>query len=326
MHKAVSRLALAALFPLAAISAPVHAGDADYPNKPIRVVVGIAPGGGLDSMTRVAAEALSDGLKQTVIVDNRPGAGTVIGMDIAAHAMPDGYTLLSASNTIMLNGVLKRAKYDVRKAFVPIVRLTTQGYMLDVTPSLPVRSVKELIDYAKAHPHALNYGSQGLGSMGHIGMERFKLMAGIDMVHVPYRGASVALVDVIGGRIQLMFASTIASAAHIRNGKLKALAISSAKRSKSYPDVPTIAESGLPGFELTNSYNYFAPAGTPPAIVERINRIISAGMNAPKTERRLEADGSEAAAPATPEEFKREFNKQYDEFAKMIRVAHIKIK
>src|SRR5689334_9832929 len=160
----------------------------DFPTKPIRIVIGIAAGGGLDAMTRLGAQKLTERWGQSVIVDNRPGGGTVIAMDMVAQAPPDGYTLLGASETLMLNGVLKRARYDVRKAFIPIVRLAAQSYVMVVTPSLPAKSVKDLVAYAKARPGALSYGSQGLGTQGHIGMERFKIAAGVNIVHVPYKG------------------------------------------------------------------------------------------------------------------------------------------
>lgn len=297
-----------------------------YPTKPVRVVIGIAPGGGLDAMTRVGALKLSERLGQTFIVDNRPGGGTLIGMDIVAKAAPDGYTLLGASDTLMLNGVLKRAQYDVRKAFAPIVQLSTQSYVMAVTASLPVKTVTELIAYAKAKPGALSYGSQGLGTNGHVGMERFRSMTGTDMVHVPYKGSGPALIDVLSGQIHLTFASTVASAAHIRSGRLKGIAVTGARRTQAYPDMPTVTESGVPGFELTNSYSYFAPAGTPAAITRLIARVMSEGMNAPDTVRRLAADGSEPYPPSTPEAFKARFDRQYAELEKVIRAANISIK
>jgi len=310
---------------LAAGAAAAQGGPA-YPAKPVRVVIGIAPGGGLDAVTRLGAQKLSERLGQSFIVDNRPGGGTLIGMEIAAKAAPDGYTLLGASDTLMLNGVLGRAPYDVRRTFVPIAQLSTQSYVMAVTASLPVKTVRELIAYAKANPGKLSYGSQGLGTNGHVGMERFKAMTGTDMVHVPYRGSGPALIDVLGGQIHLMFASTVASAAHIRSGRLKGIAVTGSKRTPVYPDMPTVSESGVPGFELTNSYSYFAPAGTPAPITRLLCRVMGEGMNAPDTVRLLAADGSEPYAPSTPEAFKARFNAQYAELEKVIRVAKIRIK
>lgn len=304
-----------------------HAQDkpANYPNKPVRIVVWIASGGGLDSMIRVGAQKLAEKWNQSFIVDNRPGGGTVVGMDIVAQAPPDGYTLLGGSDTLMLNGVLKRAKYDVRKAFVPIVQLSTQSYVMAVTASLPVKTVKELIAYARAKPGALNYGSQGLGTNGHVGMERFKSMTGTDMVHVPYKGSALALIDVLSGQIQLTFASTVASAAHIKSGRLKGIAVTGAKRTQAYPNMPTVTESGVPGFELTNSYSLFAPAGTPAAITRAISQVVGQGMNSPETVKHLAADGSEPAPPSTPEAFKAKFVKDYADLEKVIRAANIKL-
>lgn len=320
-RKIVFALGAAALAPFISIA---QQPPGDYPNKPVRIVIGIAAGGGLDMATRLGAQKLSDKWGQPVVVDNRPGAGSLVAADLVERATPDGYTLLGASDTLMLIGVLKRTAYDVRKAFMPIVNLAGQPYMLVVTPSLPVKSIAELIAYAKEKPGALSYGSQGLGSNGHIGMERFKLLTGINMVHVPYKGASVALIDVISNQVQLMFASTISTSPYIRSGKLRAIGATSLKRVPAFPDVPTIAESGFPGFEVGNHYSYFAPAGTSHAITQAIALIVGQGMNSPETARLLAADGSEVAASATPEEFKAKFEKDYDDLQRVIEQSNIK--
>ena len=327
MNRIACRLPGPALVIVACIAAVAHAQEkpGDYPKKPIRIVVGITPGGGLDTMTRLGAQKLSERWGKSVIVDNRPGGGTVIGMDLVAQALPDGYTLLGASDTLMLNGVLKRAAYDVRKTFVPIVQLTTQPYVLVVTPLLPVKSVKELITLAKSKPGALSYGSQGSGTMGHIGWERFKFMAGVDILHVPYKGAAPAVIDVLSGQIQMTFSNTVTSGVHLRSGKLRGLAITSPRRGQVFPDMPTVSESGVPGFELSNSYAYFAPAGTPWGIVRAINAVVSQGMNSPDTLRLLNADGSEPIPPATPAEFKARFERDYAELEKLIKAADIRI-
>lgn len=317
--------ACAGFFFLACAAAWAQEKPGDYPRKPVRVVIGIAPGGGLDTMTRLGAQKLAERWGKSVIVDNRPGGGTVVGMDIVAHAPPDGYTLLGASDTLMLNGVLKRAAYDVRKVFVPIVQLTTQPYVLLVNPSVPARSVQELIALAKSKPGALSYGSQGLGTTGHIGWERFKLMAGVDILHVPYKGAAPAVIDLLGGQIQMTFSNIVTSGAHMKSGKLRGLAITSPQRGKVFPELPTVSESGVPGFELANSYGYFAPAGTPRGIVREINIIIGQGMNAPETIRLLAADGSEPLPPSTPEAFRDRFHREYAELEKLVSRANIRI-
>ena len=317
--------ACAGFFFLACAAATAQEKPPDYPRKPVRVVIGIAAGGGLDTMTRLAAQKLSERWGRSVIVDNRPGGGTVVGMDIVAHAPPDGYTLLGASDTLMLNGVLKRAPYDVRKVFVPIVQLTTQPYVLLVNPSVPARSVQELIALAKSKPGALSYGSQGLGTTGHIGWERFKLMAGVDILHVPYKGAAPAVIDLLGGQIQMTFSNIVTSGAHMKSGKLRGLAITSPQRGKVFPELPTVSESGVPGFELANSYGYFAPAGTPRGIIREINAVVGRGMNAPETVRLLAADGSEPLPPSTPEAFRDRFQREYAELEKLVSRANIRI-
>jgi len=296
-----------------------------YPSKPIRIVVGIAPGGGLDTMTRLGAQKLSERWGKTAVVDNRPGGGTVLAMDIVVQAPPDGYTLLGASDTLMLNGVFKRAAYDVRKAFIPIVQLTTQPYVMVVTPSLPARSIKELVAYAKSRPGALSYGSQGLGTTGHIGWERFKFMTGVDIVHVPYKGAAPAVIDVLSGQIQMTFSNTVTSGVHLRSGKLRGLAITAPRRTALFPELPTVSESGVPGFELSNSYAYFAPAGTPRGIVRAINAVVIRGMNSPETLKNLAADGSEVVPAATPEEYKAKFDREFRELEKLVKAANIRL-
>jgi tripartite-type tricarboxylate transporter receptor subunit TctC len=326
-YKIYACLSGAALVVFACIAAAVHAQEkpADYPKRPIRIVVGIAPGGGLDLITRVGAQKLSERWNQSAIVDNRPGGGTLVGMDIVAQAPADGYTLLGASETLILNGVLERAAYDVRKVFTPIVQICSQSYAMVITPSLPVRSVKELIVYAQSKPGSLSYGSQGLGTTGHLAMEHFKSMAGVDMVHVPYKGSAPAIIDILSAQIHLMFASTISSTQHIKTGKLRIIAVSGARRTQALPEVPTVGESGVPGFEWSNSYSLFAPAGTPQTIVMAINAVVKQGINTPETMKYLAADGAEPAAPATPEEFKAKFATEYHRFEKLIKAANIRI-
>ena len=320
MRKAALLIALA--MPLGVQAQEKPAG---YPTKPIRVIVGIAPAGGLDMMTRLAAQKLSERWGQPVIVDNRPGGGTVLAMDIVVKAQPDGYTLLAASDTLMMNGVLKRAEYDVRSAFIPIVQLTTQPYMLIVNPSLPAKSVKELVALAKAKPGMLNYGSQGMGTTGHIGWERFKFMTGVDIVHVPYKGAALAVIDVMGGQIQMTFSNVVTSGVHVRAGKLRGLAVTSLRRGQVFPELPTVAEAGVPGFELTNSYGYYAPAGTSLSIVRAMAAAVAQGMNSPDTVKLLATDGSEPYPPTTPDEFRAKFAREYAELEKLVRAANIKI-
>ena len=256
-----ARLFAAAVFAWAASSSHAQDKPADYPLRPIRLIVGVPAGAGNDSVTRAAAQMLSERWGQTVVVDNRSGGGTVISVEIGAQAPPDGYTILSASDTLMLVGALKRVNFDIRKAFEPIVVMTTQPYILVIEPSLPVKSVKDLIAYSKTK--TLTYGSSGIGTMVHLGMERLAALSGANFAHVPYKGTAPALVGVMSGEINMVPASAISASAAMKTGKVRAIAVMGLKRVAAYPDLPTAEEAGFPGFKIINSYNLFAPAGTP---------------------------------------------------------------
>ncbi len=299
-------------------------GAGGYPNKPIRVIVTIAAGGGPDTVARIVGQIVYEKTGQPMVVDNRPGGGTVLATDLVVHAPPDGYTLILHTDTLLLLGAMKRVPYDVRKALEPVVQMTAQWYVLVVNPSLPIKSVRDLIEYAKARPDALNYASQGVGTTGHLNTERFKSMAGVSMVHVPYKGAAPALLDIIGGQIQIMFASTVSATPHVASGKLRGIAVSSPRRLALLPELPTVAESGVPDFRASNSYNLFAPAGTPRAILHALNNVISTGLNAPAMVKRLAADGTEPAPPATPEEFKALIAREYALVEKQVKGLSVK--
>lgn len=296
-----------------------------YPARPIRVLVGTSPGGGLDSVTRMVTQRIGDQLRQIMVVDNRPGASSTIAMKLTKDAEPDGYTLLSVSETMILDSVLKRIHYDIFKAFAPVAQMTSQMYMLVVIPSLPVKSVKDLIAYAKQHPGAINYGSAGIGSVQHLGTAHLASMAGIKLVHVPYKGGGAALVDMLSGQIQLMFTTTIAAAPFLKTGKLKALAVSGTHRAAAYPSLPTVSEAGVPGFQLTNMYGLYAPAGTPRAIVWALNRAAVAAMSAPSMKKVLESDGIEAAPPNTPQQFTETVRDEYKHWAEFVTTQKIKL-
>lgn len=297
---------------------------ADYPSRPIRILAPIAPGGGLDTIARIGAQTINEQWGQTAVVDNRPGGGTLIAMDLAAGANPDGYTLYSGTNSMMLLSVTKRAKYDIRKAFEPIVLMTTQWYVLVLNPSLPIKSVKDLVAYSKAKPDALSYGSPGIGTNGHLSMEWFKTVTGASMVHVPYKGAGPAMLDIIGGQIQLMFTSTVSAAGHMKSGRLRAIAITSPKRHHALPDLPTVAESGLPGFRQSNNYSLYAPAGTRKDIVNALNAVVSAGLRTPEATKRLAAEGTEPAERMTPEEFRRLIAEEYVQLEQLLKKIDFK--
>lgn len=273
-----------------------------YPKKPIRVLVGTPAGSGSDVMTRAVAQKLSERLGQSVVVDNRAGASGAISLQMGAQATPDGYTLvtLSAQNvTAMLLGTVST---DISKELAPVCMLLSQPYMLVANPSLEANTVKELISLAKSKP--LVYASSGVGTVVHLGMELFKAMAAVEMTHVPYKGSGLSMIDLMGGRVQLSITNTLTAGPLVRSGKLKALAITSPQRVQALPDLPTVAESGVPGYDLRSWYGFLAPKGTPTAITNVINRESIAVVNAPEMKARLAAEGADAASPNTPEQFR----------------------
>lgn len=274
-----------------------------YPTKPVRVLVGSPAGSGSDLMMRSVALRLTERWGQSVIVDNRPGAAGGISLQVAVNAIPDGYTLatLSAQNVTAM--ILGTVKTNIPKELTPVALMITQPYLMVATPSLPAGSVKELIALAKAKP--LVYASSGTGSVVHLGMELFKLMAGVDMTHIPYKGSGLSMIDVMGGRVQLAITNTLTATPLVRSGKLKALAITSPQRVQAMPDLPTVAESGVAGYELRSWYGMLVPNGTPPAMVQLLNRELVATVNAPEVTQKLAADGAEAVAPNRPDQFRK---------------------
>lgn len=306
----------ASLLVLCAAYAHAQQKPASYPTKPIRVIVSISPGGGPDIIARMVSQIVQDKLGQPFVVDNRTGGASVIAADIAAHAAPDGYTLLLSTETLLFAGAAKRVAYDVRKAFDPVVQMTTQPYLLVITPSLPVKTVKELIAYAKVRPNVLNYASQGVGATPHMALARFQDLTGTQMVHVPYKGTAPAFLDIIAGQVHVILSSPMAAALHVMSGKARALAVCGPKRLANLPELPTMAEAGLPEFRAGNSYNLVAPAGTPRLAIQALNRVISAGLNTPEMVKRLAADGTEPAAPASPEEFRAHMLREYEQVEK----------
>ena len=276
----------------------------DYPTKPIRVLLGTGAGGGGDTVARALATPLTERWGRPVVIDNRVGAGGIIALETLAQAVPDGYTLYVGGSQVVTATVLGKVPFDVRKAYAPIVQLTSQPYVLLVNPAVPAISVKDLIALARSKPGALNYGSTGVGASSHLGTEVFNYMTGIKMTHVPYKGTNQVMVDAISGQIQVVFISTISGMPHVKSGRLKALAVTSLRRVQGYPELATVAESGVAGFELNDGYGLYAPAGLPASILSTLNREASAVMNAPEQRDRLAASGAEPAAPNSPAEFK----------------------
>jgi tripartite-type tricarboxylate transporter receptor subunit TctC len=294
----------------------------DYPNRPIRLIIPFPPGGSNDVVGRLVARHLSDQLGQQVYVDNRGGAGGTIGTDSAAKASPDGYTLLVISLAHAVNPWLYKLTYDPIKSFAPVASFGSGTNVLAVNPELPVNSVQELIALAKQKPGQLQYASAGIGSFQHLGGELFKLMAGVDMVHIPYRGGGPAMTDVIGGHTKIVFSSLIQTTPHVKSGQLKALATGGAKRNPVLPDVPTIAESGVPGYEANNWWGMLVPAGTPPAIVEKLNKAVSAALDAPELQKQFETEGA-SIVKMTPAEFGAYIESETAKWGRVVKEGHI---
>jgi tripartite-type tricarboxylate transporter receptor subunit TctC len=290
MRKACSLLVKIAGLMLA-LAAPAMAQD--YPSKPVRLIIPFPPGGSNDVVGRMIALQLSDRLGKQVVVDNRGGAGGVIGTEAAANAAPDGYTLLIISIAHAVSPWLYKLNYDPLKSFVPVSILASGTNVLVVHPDLPVHSVGELIALAKQKPGELNYASAGIGSFQHLGGELFKLLAGVNIVHVPYKGGGPAMTDVVGGHTKIMFSSLVQTSGFVLNGQLRALGTGGAHRSPVLPDVPTIAEAGLTGYEANNWWGVVAPAGTPPAIVEKLHKEISAVQDSEQTKKQFATEGAE---------------------------------
>ncbi len=297
-----------------------------YPTRPIRMLVVYPTGGGTDISARVIGQKLSEALGQQIVVDNRPGASGSIAMEMAARAAPDGYTLvMSTLSQMALNPVLiPSLPFDPLKDFTPVALASSTVFVLIVPPGLPARSVKEFIALAKAQPGKLTYGSSGMGGASHVAGELFQLMAGIKMVHVPYKGGAPAIIGVVGAQVSMYFADIIAAQQLIASGKLRALGVTSARRSALAREIPTIAEAGLPGYEMTSWNGVLAPAGTPRAIIDRLNAVIVRALPQPDIAERLAGDGSEFGKN-TPEQFSAFVRAEQAKWRKVIQTANIRI-
>ncbi|MCC6533047.1 MAG: tripartite tricarboxylate transporter substrate binding protein [Burkholderiales bacterium] len=297
-----------------------------YPVKPIRYVVPYPPGGPLDIVARLTGQRLSARLGQPVIVDNRPGAGGNIGADMVAKAPPDGYTVvMGAVATHAINPHLyRKLPYDPVRDFAPVTLITQVPNILVVHPALPVKSVNDLIALAKAKPGALNFGSGSTGSAGHLAGELFKVMAKVDMVHVPYKGAAPAVADLLGGQIQLMFDNLASALPNVKAGKLRAVALTTSRRAAQVPDLPTIAESGLPGFDLSTWFGIFAPAKTPGAIVAKLHAELSAILASAEIKAQLANLGAEPAT-LTPAEFERFVKSELAKYERIVQASGAKV-
>ena len=295
-----------------------------FPERPIRVIVPFAPGGGADVTLRIMSDALRTQLGQPIVIDNRPGASTIIGTELVAKARPDGYTLLIVTSTFAINPSLHaKLPYNPLKDLAPVTRVAVTPYLLVVHPSLPVRTVTDLIGLARKRPGELSYGSVGNGSSTHFATEMFVGRAGIKVLHVPYKGSGPALTALMGGQISFYFGSMPASIPQARAGKLRAVAVTGAKRAPAAPEIPTVAESGLPGYEFMAWYGLFAPAGTPPAIVGQIQGAVRSVLERPDIRERLLAEGNEAVG-STSDEFAAVIRADIARYAKIVKDANIK--
>ena len=320
MHKTWRAIAAWLLMCMAAVAAAQ-----DYPNRPLRLVVPQPPGGPTDIVARLVAQKLSERLGQQVVVDNRPGAGSNIGTDAVAKSPRDGYTLVVATVQHIVNPFLfPSLPFDPVKDFTPVTLMTKAHIVLVVNPELPVQNVKELIAYAKSKPGGISWASAGNGSTSHLALELFKVETGVPATHVPYKGTPPALNDLLGGRVQVMFDGVITSLPHIKAGKLRPLAVASLTRSPLLPDVPTMTEAGVPGFETVGLAAILAPAGTPPAIVDRLSREIATILRMPDVRSQLEAMGLEVVA-SSPSEFAAYIDVESKKWGKLIKDAKVTV-
>ena len=297
-----------------------------YPAKPVRIIVTFPPGGPADFVGRALAQKLTEAWGQQVVVDNRSGAGGVVGVEVAARAGPDGHTLLQGqSGGMSINpALLPKLSYDPFRDFAPISLLVVNPQILVAHPSLPVKSVKELVALAKRRPGQINYASAGHGTTQHLGMEMLKVMTEIDLVHVPYKGTSLMLADLFSGQVSLNFTSMPAVLPHVKTGKLRSIAVGSPKRSPAAPEVPTVAESGVLGFEYVAWYGLFAPAGTPKGIISQLNAQVVKALSEPDLSQRLASQGAEPS-PGTPEGLARYMREDHERWKKVIKASNIRV-
>lgn len=296
-----------------------------YPSRPIRFIVGFPPGGGSDILTRLFAQKLSESLAQQVVVDNRPGAGGNIGAEIAAKSAPDGYTIFMASGPHSIAPSLyKKLAYDLRKDFFPISLVARQQLCLVVHPSLPIGSVKEFVAFLKSRPGQVAYASAGNGGSNHLAAELFKTMAGVEMIHVPYKGTGPSIADVLSGQVPVTFGNLLPIMPHIKSGKLRPLAVTAIQRSPALPNVPTLAESGYPKYEAVNWFGILAPAGTPQEIIRRLNLEIVKTLNLQDVKDRYASLGAEPLS-STPQAARSFIENEIEKWAKVVKVSGARI-
>src|SRR3954462_2638938 len=308
---------------LPAIPLAHGAAAQNFPSKPITMVVGFEPGGGTDTVARILAKTLSDNLGQQVVVENRAGAGGDIAVDYVAKAAPDGYTIVLANvGALAVNPHMLKVQYDPMKDLTPITMAVVFGNVLVVQPQLPIKNLKDYVDYARQHPGKVTFASSGIGGAGHLPGGLLKKVAKIDIVHVPYKGGGPAMQGFLGGQVDSFFATPVSSISQIKAGKARAVATTGAKRDKLMPDVPTVAESGFPGYEALNWYGYLAPAKTPKDVIERLAREIGKALADPKVVAALAKTGVEPQ-PMTPDQFGKYVAREYQTWGKVVKEAKI---
>ena len=306
---------------LAFASMATHAQT--YPTRPVRIIVPLAAGGGMDTVTRGLAQKLSDAFGQTFVVDNRPGAGSQVALEILSAAPPDGHTLMMLSATTVVHPILYKSRFDIVRDFVPISQVTSQGYVLVIHPKIPAKNVAEFVQYLKANPGKLNYGSSGIGSLIHMSGELFQIATGTKMIHVPFKGMGAAYTDLVAGRIESGFPTIISSIPHIQAGRLRALAVTPPERVAALPDTPTFAQAGVKGVVVVNWYGLVAPGKTPAAIVNPLAAETAKAMRSPDMEKRLAAEGSEPVV-GTPQQFAAHMKSEHAQWTRVITTAGIK--
>ncbi|MGZ8264845.1 MAG: Bug family tripartite tricarboxylate transporter substrate binding protein [Burkholderiales bacterium] len=321
-YMTAARIAAAALA-LLSLALAVPSGAQTYPSRPVRILVPLAAGGGMDTVTRGLAQKLSDTFGQTVVVDNRPGAGSQVALEILSAAVPDGHTLMMISATTVVHPILYKSRFDIVRDFAPVVQATSQGYTLIVHPKIPAKTVAEFVQYLKANPGKLNYASSGVGSLIHMSGELFQIATGTRMIHVPFKGMGAAYTDLVAGRVESAFPTIISSIPHITAGRLRALAVTTPKRVTALPDTPTFAEAGVKGVVVVNWYGLIAPRNTPRAVIERVAAESSKAMRSPDMEKRLLAEGSEAVG-GTPQQFAAHIKAEHEQWTRVIKTSGIK--
>ena len=313
------RWAVAAIPALLAMQAPAQ----EFPARAIRIVVPSSPGGGTDILARQIATRLTERWGQQVVVDNRPGAGQMIGLELVAKAPPDGYTLVVAATPLAINTVLfRKVPYDPIRDFAPVTQIAAMPNLLVSHPSLPARTVAQLITLARARPGELAYSSSGIGTGPHLTMELFNYMTGVKIEHVPYKGTNPAMIDTISGHVQLLMSTLLPPLPHIKTSRLRAIAVTGATRVSSLPEVPTIAEGGVKGYEVVGWYGMAAPAGTPRAVVSKLQAEVASILKAPETREKLAAEGAEPVG-STPDEFGAFVKAEIDKWSKVVKAANI---